>query len=65
MNYSRSIENIIAKTLKISGSILIEGPKFCGKTTTCSNFAASSISLNTKQTIEYAKLNPKNILNVD
>ena len=63
MNYSRSIENIIAKTLKISGSILIEGPKFCGKTTTCSNFAASSISLNTKQTIEYAKLNPKNILN--
>ena len=62
MNYSRSIENIIENTLKISGAVLIEGPKFCGKTTTCSKFAKSIISLNTKQVIEYAKLNTKDVL---
>lgn len=62
MDYSRSIENIIENTLKISGAVLIEGPKFCGKTTTCSKFAKSIISLNTKQVIEYAKLNTKDVL---
>ena len=65
MNYIRSIENIIKSNLKISGAVLIEGPKFCGKTTTCTKFASSVISLNTKQIIEYAKLNPKDILNGD
>lgn len=62
MHYQRSIEKVISHTLKISGAILIEGPKFCGKTTTCLEFAGSNISLNTKQIIEYAKLNPKDIL---
>ena len=65
MDYSRSIENIIENTLKISGAVLIEGPKFCGKTTTCSKFAKSIISLNTKQVIEYAKLNTKDVLKGD
>lgn len=63
MNYSRIIENIIESTLKTSGAILIEGPKFCGKTTTSLKFAKSNIALNTKQVIDFAKLNPKSILN--
>ena len=63
MNYTRIIENTIKDTLKISGAILIEGPKFCGKTTTSLKFAKSSIALNTKNVIQYAKLNPKDILN--
>ncbi len=65
MYYNRIIENIISDTLKVSGAILVEGPKFCGKTTSCSKFAKSSISLNTKQIIEYTKLNPNDILKGD
>lgn len=65
VNYSRIIESIIENILKTSGALLIEGPKFCGKTTTCLKFAKSNISLNTKQTIEFAKLNTKGILNGD
>ena len=62
MNFTRSIEKVIESTLKISGAILIEGPKFCGKTITSLKFANSNIALNTKQIIEYTKLNPKNVL---
>ena len=65
MQYSRIIENIIEHSLKISGALLIEGPKFCGKTTTSLKFAKSSIALNTKQVIEYARLNPKDVLKGD
>ena len=65
MNYTRNIESIIKDVLKTSGAVLIEGPKFCGKTTTCTKFANSSISLNTKQIIEYTKLNPKSVLDGD
>ncbi len=28
--------------LKTSGTVVVAGPKFCGKTTTCKRFAASS-----------------------
>lgn len=60
--YKRSIESTIERKLKTSGAILITGPKFCGKTTTCLQFAKSDISLNTSQNIEFAKLNTKNVL---
>ena len=35
MYYNRLIEEIIALKLKTSGAVLVAGPKFCGKTTTC------------------------------
>ncbi len=60
--YPRLIEKKIEKKLKSSGAILITGPKFCGKTTTCMLFQKSFIKLNTKQIIEIAKLNPKGVL---
>lgn len=63
--YKRSIESTIERKLKTSGAILVTGPKFCGKTTTCLQFAKSDISLNTSQNIEFAKLNPKSILDGD
>lgn len=60
--YKRLIENKIASKLKSAGAILVAGPKFCGKTTTCMLYQNSFIKLNTKQTIELAKLNPKSML---
>ena len=50
--YSRLIEEKINRTLKSSGAILITGPKFCGKSTTCKRFAKSIIELNDDNLIE-------------
>ena len=60
--YKRLIESKIESKLKSSGAILVSGPKFCGKTTTCMLYQKSFIKLNTRQAIELAKLNPKNTL---
>lgn len=61
--YDRFIEKTIEKKLKSSGAVVIEGPKFCGKTTTALRYGKSEIRLNTVQSIELAKLEPKNVLN--
>lgn len=37
----RVIDQIIARKLKGVGALLVEGPKWCGKTTTCEQFAKS------------------------
>ena len=60
--FKRLIEPIIERKLKSSGAVLVAGPKFCGKTTTCMLFQKSFIKLNTKQTINIAKLDPKGVL---
>lgn len=59
---NRSIETVIASSLKTSGAILIRGPKFCGKTTTASRFAKSIIRLNTDEEINRARLQVKDVL---
>lgn len=62
-NYlSRYIESTIQKKMKSSGVILVEGPKFCGKTTTSALFAKSEIRLNTKSAIQIARIEPYNVL---
>ena len=48
--------------MKSSGAVLVAGPKFCGKTTTCMLYQNSYIKLNTKQSIAMARLNPKGVL---
>lgn len=58
----RYIEATISKKMKSSGVVVVEGPKFCGKTTTSSLFAKSEIRLNTKAKIELARIEPYNIL---
>lgn len=63
--YKRFIENAIENKLKSSGAIVIEGPKFCGKTTTALRYAKSSIRLNTSHAIELAKMETKNVLRGD
>ena len=63
MYYQRLIEKEIEKKLKSSGAIVVAGPKFCGKTTTCMLYQKSFIKLNTKQAITMARMNPKAVLN--
>ena len=60
--YNRFVEKSIERKMKSSGAVAIEGPKFCGKTTTALRYAASAIRLNTLRTIELAKLEPRNVL---
>ena len=43
--YTRIIENELDQMLGIFGAVLIEGPKWCGKTTTAQRCAESSLSL--------------------
>ena len=63
MYYQRLIEDQIALKLKSSGAVLVAGPKFCGKTTTCMLYQKSFMKLNTKQAITMAQMNPKAVLN--
>ncbi len=59
----RIVDNILAKKLESKGAVLIEGPKWCGKTTT----AATSVLYmddpeKIKQNISMSKINPKRLL---
>lgn len=62
MYYERLIDNQIERKLQSSGAVLVAGPKFCGKTTTCMRYQRSFIKLNTKQSIAMARMNPKGVL---
>ena len=49
-NYkSRVIEKTIANRLRNKGAILLEGAKWCGKTTTCEQHAASILYMSTPE----------------
>ena len=65
MYYQRLIEDAIALKMKSSGAVLVAGPKFCGKTTTCMLYQKSFVKLNTKQAIAMARMNPRGVLNGD
>ena len=62
MYYERLIEKEIERKLKSSGAVLVAGPKFCGKTTTCMKYQKSFVKLNTKQAIARARMNPGGVL---
>lgn len=62
MYYFRYIEKDIERKLSSSGAVVVAGPKFCGKTTTCLRYQKSFIQLNTAQTIRLARMNPKSLL---
>ncbi len=62
MYYGRLVEKEIELKLRTSGAIVVAGPKFCGKTTTCMLYQKSFVKLNTKQTIAMARMNPKGVL---
>ena len=41
--YSRLQDDLLCEQLEASGAVLIEGPKWCGKTTTATQQAASMV----------------------
>lgn len=63
MYYNRLVEKEIELKLRTSGAIVVVGPKFCGKTTTCMLYQKSFVKLNTKQSITMARMNPRGVLN--
>ncbi len=62
MYYDRLVEKEIERKLRSSGAVLVAGPKFCGKTTTCMKYQKSFVKLNTKQTITMARMDPHGVL---
>ena len=63
MYYRRLIEQEIELKMRTSGALVVAGPKFCGKTTTCMLYQKSFVKLNTQQAISMARMNPKAVLN--
>ena len=63
MYYKRLIEQEIELKMRTSGAVVVAGPKFCGKTTTCMLYQKSFVKLNTQQAISMARMNPKAVLN--
>lgn len=69
-NYRRRIaDDILKRKLEGKGAVLIEGPKWCGKTTTAEQIAASILYMDDpkskEQNISMADLNPKRLLKGD
>ncbi len=62
MYYSRLVEKELEMKLRTSGAVMVAGPKFCGKTTTCMLYQNSFIKLNTMQAIQMARMDPKGVL---
>jgi len=62
---SRIADTILARNLEGKGAVLIEGPKWCGKTTTAEQIANSVLYMDDPETREQnttmANLNPKRL----
>lgn len=66
-NYRKRIaDTILKRKLEGKGAVLIEGPKWCGKTTTAEQVAASILYMDDPETMEQnitmSELNPKRLL---
>lgn len=63
---NRIVDSILQDKLEAKGAVLIEGPKWCGKTTTASQKAASILNMDNPtekdQNLALAKLNPLRLL---
>ena len=63
---NRIVDSILQDKLEAKGAVLIEGPKWCGKTTTASQKAASILHMDNPtekdQNLALAKLNPLRLL---
>ena len=62
----RILDKVLVKRLKSIGAVLIQGPKWCGKTTTSEKLAQSVIYMsdpaNKNQYLEMAEINPQRLL---
>lgn len=59
---SRLAERTLVTKLNSSGCVIVTGPKFCGKSTMCEEFANSVTALKTTNSIELAKSDPRSAL---
>ena len=63
----RVADEILKRKLEGKGAVLIEGPKWCGKTTTAEQFSASVLYMDDperkEQNITMSELNPRRLLN--
>lgn len=63
---ARIADKILEKRLSGKGAVLIEGPKWCGKTTTAEQIAGSILYMDDpekeKQNLDMAEINPKRLL---
>ena len=63
---SRIADELLEERLDVKGAVLIEGPKWCGKTTTAKQKAKSFISIDqpdmTRQYQQMAELSPNTLL---
>ncbi|MCD8221139.1 MAG: DUF4143 domain-containing protein [Clostridiales bacterium] len=67
MNYKKRIaDDMLKRKIEGKGAVLIEGPKWCGKTTTAEQIAASVLYMDDpekkKQNITMSELNPRRLL---
>ena len=66
-NYKkRVVDDILRRKLEGKGAVLIEGPKWCGKTTTAEEFSSSILYMDDpekkEQNIAMSEFNPKRLL---
>ena len=59
---SRLAEKTLKDNLDSTGCVLVKGPKFCGKSTMCEQYAKSTTALKTTNAIELARSDPKSAL---
>ena len=57
---ARIIDKEVQEHLEFMGAVLIEGPKWCGKTRTSKEFAKSMLSITNKNQISYLNLSLEN-----
>ena len=66
---SRIVDTILQDKLEAKGAVLIEAPKWCGKTTTAAQKAASILHMDNpsekEQNLSLAKVNPQRLLKGD
>ena len=64
---NRILDEILAEKLESAGAVLVEGPKWCGKTTTSEQIAKSVFYMaepkKKEQNVLYARIQPGKILN--
>ncbi|MCF0262261.1 MAG: ATP-binding protein [Sphaerochaetaceae bacterium] len=71
MNYYRKrvVDELLSSKLEAKGAVLIEGPKWCGKTTTALQQAKSVLRMDNplqkEQNLRLSKVNPQRLLNGD
>ena len=67
--HKRIADEILRRKLEGKGAVLIEGPKWCGKTTTAEQIASSVLSMDDpdkrEQNIQMSELNPKRLMRGD